>query len=152
MKQSTAVIQAVMGVGCVKSESGAYKPTEEQLTQIKGILFEGFKSGKIDLSPEKRALGDKYLISYIPGLINNHLRKAKELNGGVKYEIKNPGSRSENKVVKTLKALLATQEMSEDERAEIEAEITKIQAEEMKAKTPVIDVSLVPEHLRHLVK
>jgi hypothetical protein len=31
---------------------------------------------------------------YVNGMVDNHLRKAKELNGGTKYTIQNPGTRT----------------------------------------------------------
>ena len=42
---------------------------------------------------------------YVPGLLNNWLRKDKRLNGGETYRIKNPGSRegSGDKKLKNLK-------------------------------------------------
>ena len=129
--------------------------TEEQIEKINNTKFGDFRDIKTFEDACKATETEWAEPNDLPTDVVAYMKLriiAKALNGGVDYKAKKPGSRSENKVIKTLKALLSTQEMSEDERAEIEAEITKIQAEEMKAKTPVIDVSLVPEHLRHLVK
>jgi hypothetical protein len=146
MKQGDAVYQAVVNV-CGQVD-GKYEPTKEQRAQIKQILFEGFKAGKIVLGKEYT---DEELTSYIPGLISNWLRKDKKLNGGVAYVPANPGSRVKDPQVVAMKALLATK-TDPAERAEIQEYITKRLAELKPTKTATIDVNALPEELQHLVK
>jgi hypothetical protein len=147
MKQSDAVVAAMVSV-CGQVE-GAYVPTTEQRAQVRAILFEGFKSGTVALDPDKFARGEEYIWGYIPGLISNHLRKDKRLNGGVKHEIQNPGSRtgSTDPQLKSLLALYGTL-TTDSEKSEIMGYITARKAELSKAKAPVIDYDSLPEALR----
>ena len=125
MKQSDAVYQAVVNV--VGEFEGACKPTKEQRASVAAILFEGFRAGTITIGTE---YNDEELKKYIPGLVSNWLRKDGRLNGGVKYEAKNPGSRtgSTDPQVKAMRILLGTK-ADTTERAEIQAFIDKRLAE-----------------------
>src|ERR1017187_1539482 len=89
MNQKEATYNAVVNV--VGSFDGACQPTKEQRAQVNAILFEGFRAGTIELD---REFDDVGLKAYCSGLQSNWLRKDGRLNGGVKYEAKNPGSRS----------------------------------------------------------
>ena len=53
---------------------------------------------------------EKLMKSYVSGLVNNWIRKYKPFNQGVKYEIKNPGSRkgSGDEQVREMRKLLKT--------------------------------------------
>lgn len=93
--------------------------------------------------------------TYVIGLVNNWLRKDKRLNGGVKYETKNPGSRAgvgdaALKAMKLLRSTLTDAEEIAEVEAAIEARISEIKAS--KVKVVEINVNAIPEHLRHLVK
>ncbi len=93
---------------------------------------------------------------YVVGLVNNWLRKDTRLNGGSKYETKNPGSRAGqgDDIMKSLKALRATVADKPEQAALVDIEITKRAAEiqASKAKPTTINIDALPEHLRHLVK
>lgn len=125
MKQSDAVYQAMVSV--VGEFEGACVPTKEQRATAATILFEGFRAGRISISTQ---YDDDGLKKYIPGLISNWLRKDSRLNGGVKYEAKNPGSRtgSTDPQVKAMRLLLSTK-VNASERAEIQGFIDKRLAE-----------------------
>ena len=145
MKQGDAVYQAVLNVCGVCD--GAYVPTKEQRASVKQIIYEGFKSGAIVLS---KNYDDKELMEYIPGLISNWLRKDKRLNGGVKYEAKNPGSRTgvTDPQLVAMRSLLATKS-DPTERSEIQAFIDRRTAELKPAATP-LNIDDLPEALKHL--
>jgi hypothetical protein len=130
MKQSDAVYQAVVNV--VGEFEGACVLDKEQKARVYGILQAGFEGGKIELSGDRDA---EWIKKYIPGLVNNHMRKDKRLNGGVKYEAKNPGSRAGSKdaSVEAMRLLLATKS-DPSEKAEIQAFIDKRVAELKPAK------------------
>lgn len=147
MKQKDAVYQAVMNV--VGDFEGACQPTKDQRASINLILFEGFRAGKIELD---REYTDSELKAYVSGLQSNWLRKDPRLNGGVKYEAKNPGSRtgSTDPQVKAMRILLSTK-TDPTERAEIQAFIDKRLAE-LKPKTVTLNIDDVPAELRHLIK
>ncbi len=117
------------------------------------IICKGFMSGEVEMSDEGKT---KYftqpteLRKYVVGLVNNWLRKAPELNGGQKYQVKNPGSRagSGNETIKALKQLLTITD-DQDARRAIEAEIAS-QLETIKPKVE-INFDAIPAHLRHLL-
>lgn len=144
MKQSDAVFNAVVNV-CGKQD-GAYKPTKEQRAQIAMILFQSFEAGKVEL---KRGFDAEYVKSYIPGLITNWLNKDKRLNGGTKYEAKNPGSRagSSDPQVKAMRALLSTL-TDEADRQEVQEAISKRLEAIAPSKTVEINIADLPESLR----
>lgn len=143
MKQCDAVFAAVINV-CGEKE-GAYTPDKDQRKQITNVLFEGFKAERIELSKE---YDDKKLKNYCSGLLSNWLRKGEELNGGVKYVAKNPGSRagSTDPSVKAMRLLLDTKTDPAD-RAEIQAFIAKRVAE----IKPTKSVSLTEEQ-KHVLR
>lgn len=147
MTQKEAVFAAVVNV-CGQLD-GAYTPSKEERGQVNNILFEGFKAGNVQFDGE--IPDDSKLKAYVSGLQSNWLRKDKRLNGNVQYTAKNPGSRagSTDAQIKAMRLLLATKS-DPSEREEIQAFITKRLAEIKPAKTVTIDVSALPEELRHL--
>ena len=144
VSQKEAVFTAVINV--MGEQDGAYVPTREQRATINTILFEGFRSNSIQLD---REFTDTELKTYVSGLQSNWLRKDKRLNGGITYVAKNPGSRqgSGDAQLKAMRALLSTLTDSDD-KAEVQAHIDARVAEINKAKSPVIDISKLPEALR----
>ena len=119
------------------------------------ILFTMFRSGQVEYKPSFQAKvdDDAELKKYISGLLNNWLRKAKELNAGQTYKAKNPGSRagSQDAKVKEMKKLLSVT-TDPEAKAMIEAAINQRVAELKAEKNQVeIDVNNLPEELRHLV-
>ena len=114
---------------------------------VSNILMTGFTQKTISLESDQ---GDK-LKSYVSGLISNHLRKDVRLNGGGKYETKNPGSRSgsTDPELKNLMALMTTLSDGPD-REEVAGYIKarKVQLETDKTKSVTIDYSKLPEALK----
>lgn len=144
MTQKEAVFQAVKNV-CGEQES--YTPSKEQRSQVNAILFEGFRSGTIELD---REFTDSDLKSYVSGLQSNWLRKDKRLNGNVAYVAKNPGSRagSGDASLKAMRALLSTLTTEEDKaevQGHIDARISEINASKKKSVT--VDFSALPADL-----
>lgn len=120
--------------------------SKDHRAQVNYILFEGFKSGHIQL---EREFSDSELKAYVSGLQSNWIRKDTRLNGNTKYEPKNPGSRAgaTDPQIKAMKLLLSTL-TDATERAEVESEINKRQAELNKAKAPAIDFNALPASLQ----
>lgn len=150
MKQSEAVYVAVTEVfphnGEGVPETGKW--TAEQKHRVYNALLLSFKAGQWIKS--SGGTDDDSVMKYIPGLVNNHVRKDTRLNGGTKYQAKNPGSRSGSgdESVKAMRMLLsATTDV--DARKQIEAAIAA-RLEELKPKQ-VINLASLPESLRHLV-
>lgn len=146
MTQGEAVFQAVVAV-VGEIDGGAVSLSKAQLEQVYETVFGFFKTGA---TTHKSNPDDSALKKYIPGLVNNWMRKDKRLNGGVKYETKRPGSRSgtADESVKAMRALLA---MTTDPAAKqtIQAALDQRLAE-LKPK-PEINVAALPESLRNLV-
>lgn len=149
MSQGEAVFQAVTAVftvdGVAVPQTSTWSAAQKE--QVYGMVFNFFKSGE---TTHKNNPDDAGLKKYIPGLVNNWVRKDTRLNGGTKYETKKPGSRmgSGDAVLKNMRVLLSVTEDS-DAKLLIQAEIDK-RIESLKPKTE-INVEALPEALRHLV-
>jgi hypothetical protein len=155
--QKQSVFVAVCAVLNESDINRAVTLTKEQRAEVIGMVTDSIVAGETEFSAEAKA---KYATrddvkGYVNGMVSNWLRKDLRLNGGSKYETKNPGSRagSGDAVLKNLKALKSTL----SDKAHIEAvdeEIEKRQAElaEAKAKSVTINVDKIPEALRHLIK
>ena len=162
-KEATVgTILAVLSERDVEYEMSGPTPIKEVLTDadkttVRDALFTMFRNGDVTYKAEFQAKvdDDKELKKYISGLVNNWIRKYKAFNSGVVYKAKNPGSRANasDEQLKALKQLLS-QTTSDDDRAEINTAIdtrtTEIAVE--KAKSVVINVDALPEHLRGLIK
>lgn len=139
-------VRAVFPTGKVPSTTEWAK---EQLTEVHEMVVQAFLSGEV----EKRSGGsdEAAIRKYVPGLVNNWVRKSKELNGGEVYIPKNPGSRSGSgdEKLRNLKVLL-TLVTDPEARVAVQQEIDKRVAE-LQPKVE-INVDLLPESLRHLLK
>jgi hypothetical protein len=145
ISQKEAVFQAVTNV-CGESDS-AYTPSKEQRAQVNNILFEGFRSGTVELD---KTMEDSALKAYVSGLQSNWLRKDKRLNGNVGYVAKNPGSRagSGDAQLKAMRALLttvATDEQRSEIQSYIDIRVNEINAS--KKKTVTVDFASLPADL-----
>lgn len=87
--QALAVVEAVKKV--LDKTGRMYLPTENYLTfltkedreQVEKLVVDGIASGRVAYSKGTKDKGA--ITKYVPGLVLNHLRKHKALNGGVKY-------------------------------------------------------------------
>jgi hypothetical protein len=153
--QKTATYNAITkvladnGISFEDGMNAAEVMTKEMKSSVYQILIGGFNGGEIELdaSFDRAKLGP-----YVSGLVSNWLRKDKRLNGNVVFAHKKPGSRvgSGDAQVKTLRELKKiTTEASDIQK--IEEAISKRLGEIKPAKKVEIDVSLLPENLRHLI-
>lgn len=147
MNQKQAVYTAVLSV--LGEVSGRVNPDRETRKLIEAEVVTLFKSGEV--AYDGGVPSDEKLSKYVPGLVNNWLRKDTRLNGGSKYQAKNPGIRagSGDETMKAMKTLLAITSDPEA-KAKIQVEIDKRAADIAKAKQPTVDASKLPESLRHL--
>jgi Zn-dependent oligopeptidase len=154
VSQKEAVFTAITEV--LGNFSGVAELSTEQRKEVISSIMSGFENGTVELSAEAST---KYntiakLKSYTQGLVSNWLRKDSRLNGGVKHETKNPGSRagSGDSTVKALRALRSTLKDA-NQIAEVESEIAARIAAFKASKTPKVEINtdLIPENLRHLV-
>ena len=144
MNQKEATYAAVVNVTGFNGE-GICSPSKEQRAQISAILIEGFKTNQITLEAE---FTDTELKNYVSGLLSNWLRKDTRLNGDVKYQAKNPGSRagSSDPQLKAMMTLFSTL-TDESEKKEVMTYIDARKAELNVAKVKVIDYSVLPADL-----
>jgi hypothetical protein len=158
-KQNDAVFEATVNVtGKNEFASGALSEvTKDEKAQIIDLVTEGILQGEVAFSDEAKAKfdTDAKVRAYVVGMVSNHFRKDKRLNGGAKYETKAPGSRagSGDEQLKNLKALLSTLTSEEDKAAvsaEIEARKKTLQVAKAKTSVKEINWDLIPEHLRNL--
>ena len=142
LNQKEATYQAIVNVCGVID--GKCEPTREQRAQVNVILFQGFRSGMIQLD---REFNDSELKSYVSGLVSNWLRKDKRLNGDVKYEPKNPGVRTghSDPQIRAMRLLLETTTNQED-KVEIQKFIDKRVAE-LKPKPQSMNINDLPPEL-----
>ena len=147
VSQKEAVFNAVTNVCGSASDGSALNPSRDERSQISTILFEGFRSGSVQLD---REFNDTELKNYISGLMSNWLRKDKRLNGNVTYVAKNPGSRqgSGDEQLKALRALMSSL-TDEADRAEVQAHIDARVAELSAAKKMSINFNALPIELRN---
>jgi hypothetical protein len=157
MKQNDAVFSAVQSVTGETSFSNAVSLSKDEFTQVVEHVTDGIASGEVDFSDEAKAKYDSRdkIRKYVVGMVKNHLRKDKRLNGGTKYEAKNPGSRtgSGDEQLKNLKALLSTLTDADDKaivQGEIDARQAQLRAAKAKNTQKEINWDLIPEHLRSL--
>ena len=95
MSQKEVVFKYVSEIADTSEKVELTTSQKKEITQL--IAEDLYANKDSELSKEAQ---DKYPTvealakSYVPGLLNNWLRKDTRLNGGAKYETKNPGSRA----------------------------------------------------------
>lgn len=144
--QRNAVFAAICNIRNTTEFDSAVVLTKDERALVHQMVCEGFRSGSIEFentpaNAEKLA-SDSKLSAYVSGLISNWLRKDTRLNGGSKYEIKNPGSRAgqSDEQMKTLRALRKQFEGT-DKVAVIDAQIEKRKAELASAKVKSVELT-----------
>lgn len=84
--QKDAVVNAVkevLGNNFLLGSNAKEHLSSEQLAEVKNIVANAIINGDVAFS--KTDADEKSIRRYTAGLVDNHLRKAKELNGGQKY-------------------------------------------------------------------
>jgi len=157
MKQNDAVFQAVCSVLGQDSFDGVVELSKDQRESVVMMVAQGISDGNVDFSTEARAKHDTpaKIKGYTVGMVSNHLRKDKRLNGDVKYEIKKPGSRAKkDETITALKLLQAQYDNGSDPWHEIEAAIADRELALNAAKKPTVTINIeaLPESLRYLAK
>lgn len=152
MSQKEIVYNAITSL--VEIEDHSVELTKEQKTKVMDIVaVELRKQGQISEEADAKYPGEDLRKKYVPGLVNNWMRKDTRINGGSKYVAKNPGSRAGcgDEKLKEMKKLEKQFEATGDEtrldiiRTAIEARKKQLAAE--KAKQVAIDLSVLPSDL-----
>jgi hypothetical protein len=131
--------------------------TKDQKQAVYAVVTEGLVNGEITFSENAQIKYDtteKIRKEYVPGLVNNWVNKDLRLNGGVKYEAKNPGSRagSGDKTAKALKTLRSTYAVDSAEykaiTIKLDARVEELQLAKAQANVKEIDMDLIPDDLK----
>ena len=164
--QKQAVVNAVstvLGSNFVSGETVVKSViTTDELTQVRTIIFNGIQNGTVAYNGD--ATDEKALSRYVNGMIQNHFRKAKELNGSNKYIPANPGTGRRDEQLSSLKKLLKTYQEGSDEYNKVLEAISSREAElaeqrknasEAKKQQKIIDsidTSVLPPELSSVVE
>lgn len=133
--------------------------SKDETASVVDLVTQSIQEFETDLSAQAREkfADPKKLRSYVVGMVNNWFRKGKELNGGTKYEIKNPGSRQGStdpqlKELKLLMKALTERNAAPDALAKVQEAIDqRISEIQPAAKKVEVNLDLIPDHLRDLV-
>src|SRR5687768_12409870 len=125
MNQRSGVFMVVSSVfGKDIAPNTKVELSKDQLQMVYDELFHLFKAGEIEY--RGGVPDDTKLKKYIPGLVNNWMRKDLRLNGGSPYETKRPGSRagSGDETAKAIRGLIAATPAG-PQREMLEGELAK---------------------------
>jgi hypothetical protein len=163
MKQSAAVVAAakeILGESFQEGVDIKTYVTKEQRASIIDLVTDGIVEGDVDFSDAARAkyADRKSIRGYVSGMVTNWFNKSKELNGGTKFEYKNPGSRAgmgdaQLRELKKLLTRLAAASASSEDLARVSEAIAEREATVKAAKASKVEVNgdAIPEHLRDLL-
>lgn len=160
-KQVIAVVEEVknvLGDAYDVSVPSSTQLSKANITTVQSSIFDGLAAGEIEY---KGDISDvKALRTYANGLVSNHLRKCKLLNGNVKYEASGTGPKRDerlrelNKVLSSGNYVEGTEEFVAIQEA-IAFRKTEISQTKAAAKSKVttsdIDVSVLSPELQGLV-
>ena len=153
-------VKAILGSNFDPNTPAREQLTDDNLKTIKSNVVAGIISGTVEF--KKSTSDEKEIARYVSGMVSNHLRKAKELNGGVKYNPQSTGRGSRDPQISELNKLLKTysedapeytqiQEAINERKAVLAAERAAKAAENKKQKNlSSIDINALPEELKNL--
>ena len=166
ISQKAAVVnevKAILGSNFDSTIPARSQLTDNQFSTVKANVVNGIISGSISYS--KDINDKKEVTSYVFGMISNHFRKAKELNGGEVYIPQSTGVRgSRDSQLSELNKLLTTYTEDSDEFGQITLAIdsrkTQLSAEravarhekKLQKELASIDTSVLPESVRSLAE
>lgn len=159
--QKQAVINAVaeaMGTAFLPNSTVVKDTiTADQLHAVREAVLEGIIDGKVTYS---KALGDvAALRRYVNGMVDNHFRKAPELNGNTTYAASTEGSpRGRSSQLGALKKLSETFKPGTEQYTAVQNAIAQVETSieeakkdvERKKNTKNIDLSVLPPELQEL--
>jgi len=130
ISQKTAVVNevtAILGSNFDPSLPAKDQLTPDQFSLIKANIVSGIVGGSIAFN--KDVSDEKEVSRYVSGMISNHFRKAKELNGGSSYAPQSTGRGSRDTQLSELSKLLGTYEEGSDEFNQIVSAIDSRKSE-----------------------
>ena len=135
IKQKQAVVnevKAILGPNFDPSTPAKDQLTKEQVINIKCNIVDGITNGTIVYNKDT---SDRSEVSrYVSGMVSNHFRKAKELNGGNAYAPQSTGRGSRDPQLSELNKLLSTFNPGSEEYNQVIAAIASRKEELAVAK------------------
>ena len=160
LKQVQAVINAVtdvLGDDFTPSSTNVLSViTKEQKASVREAVFNGIVDGEVvyngDVSDETA------LRRYVNGMVDNHLRKSKVLNGGNTYKSTGGGSKRDPKL-RELNKMLKTFEPGTENYVQVQQHINartqQLQAEKSQKQAAnaraAVDTSILPSNLANML-
>lgn len=153
-------VKAILGSSFDPSSPARDQLTDDQLKTIKSNIVSGIIAGSVDF--KKETTDEKEISRYVSGMVSNHLRKAKELNGNQTYSPQSTGRGSRDPQISELNKLLKTYNEGSEEynqivtaiesrKAELNAERSAAAKERKKQKElNSIDMDSLPDNLKDL--
>ncbi len=130
ISQKAAVVnevEAILGSNFDQSLPVKEQLTPEQISTVKINVVSGIMNGFISFNKD---IGDLAEVTrYVAGMVSNHFRKAKELNGGAAYAPQFSGRGSRDTQLAELSKLLETYDEGSDEFNQIISAIDSRKAE-----------------------
>lgn len=163
MSQSAAVVSFVKQVLGDRFEAGQDARTiitKEDRKIVVSMLVAGFAAGMIQMSADARSkyTEESKIRTYCSGLTTNWLNKSLELNGGTKYEAKNPGVRSGSEAYRQALKLRGELEAEGRDTTSVDEFIEANRPAVPEAKAPKVktvkglDLSSLPPELQALAQ
>jgi len=165
ISQKTAVVNevtAILGSSFDSSLPVKDQLTPEQFSTIKSNVVAGIVDGSISFN--KDTSDEKEVMRYVSGMISNHFRKAKELNGGASYAPQSTGRGSRDSQLSELSKLLGTYDDGSAEfnqivsainsrKLELSADKTAASAEKKRQKELAsINTDALPDSVKNLAE
>ena len=156
MNQKEAVvkfIKEILGSNFDATRSASEQLTKEQRTQVNTKVYNGIVNGEIAYNKD---ITDTTTVKrYVSGMVSNHIRKAKELNGGTPYAPATKGRGTRDSELSALNTLLSKYDEGTTEYNDVmthinqrKVEISSERSAKRTAKT--LDVSFLPQDLQDL--
>lgn len=153
-------VKSILGSSFDSSIPAKGQLSADQISTLKVNVVRGIINGTVSFN--KDTTDEKEISRYVSGMVSNHFRKAKELNGGGSYTPQSTGRGSRDSQVSELNKLLKTFQEGSEEYNQITAAISvrktelstekAIQTKERKKKKDLssINTDVLPEGLKNL--
>lgn len=156
ISQKQAVVNTtidILGADYDSTRSVNTQLTADQKKNLIDKMATGILNG--DILYSKDITDMKAIRKYAAGMVSNHIRKAKELNGGEQYQSTSSGKGTRDPKLSALKKLLVNYDESTAEHVEIQAAITARLVElkaamKPKSKKSTILIDDLPQDLKEL--
>jgi hypothetical protein len=153
-------VHAILGSNFDPSIPAKEQLTSEHIATIKANVVAGIINGSVAFN--KDTTDEKEIARYVSGMVSNHFRKAKELNGGNTYTPQSTGRGSRDSQISELNKLLKTLDEGSEgynevvaainhRKQELAVEKAAMVAEKRKQKElESINPEFLPDNLREL--